>query len=104
MTPRELEFVPKAMINNLSDYAPDFDQYLQNYEVITPMDMELVYNLPEGHPTHGEMPLSQIMWMRLIPGYAQYRAPINGLTLCSAPTYPGGGVTGIGGRNASRQI
>jgi phytoene dehydrogenase-like protein len=30
--------------------------------------------------------------------------PVDGLYLCSAATHPGGGVTGINGRNASRQI
>jgi len=30
--------------------------------------------------------------------------PIDGLYLCSAATHPGGGVTGINSRNASRQV
>lgn len=96
--------IAKLVINILSDYAPDFGQCVQNYNVITPLDLEKVYNLPEGNPVHGEMTLNQFMWMRPIPGYAQYRAPIDGLYLCSAATHPGGGVTGINGRNASRQI
>ena len=50
-------------------YAPDFEQCIQEYEVITPLDMEKVYNLHEGHPTHGEMTLNQFMWMPPIPGY-----------------------------------
>jgi phytoene dehydrogenase-like protein len=50
------------------------------------------------------MALNQFMWMRPIPGYAQYRGPIDGLYLCSAATHPGGGVTGINGKNAAQQV
>ncbi|MCP4359227.1 MAG: NAD(P)/FAD-dependent oxidoreductase, partial [Chloroflexi bacterium] len=98
------ETIGRLAIDTISEYAPDFGECVRQQKVITPLDMETVYNLPEGHPTHGEMTLNQFMWMRPIPGYAQYRAPVDGLYLCSAATHPGGGVTGINGRNASRQI
>ena len=35
---------------------------------------------------------------------SQYSTPINGLYLCSAGTHPGGGVTGINGINAAKQL
>jgi phytoene dehydrogenase-like protein len=100
----QTEIIGKIVINTLKDYAADFEQSIQKYKVITPLDMEKVYNLPEGNPDHAEMTLSQFMWMRPIPGYAQYRTPMEGLYICSAATHPGGGVTGLSGRNASRQI
>jgi len=37
-------------------------------------------------------------------GNADYRMPIEGLYLCGAGAHPGGGVTGIPGRNAAREI
>jgi phytoene dehydrogenase-like protein len=98
------ETIGRLVISTISEYAPGFEQAIEQYKVITPLDLEQVYNLPEGHPSHGEMTLNQFMWMRPIPGYSQYRGPFDGLYLCSAATHPGGGVTGIGGRNASRQI
>jgi phytoene dehydrogenase-like protein len=98
------EAIAEIAIDILKSYAPDFEQSIQEYLVITPLDMEKVYNLPEGNPDHGEVTLDQFMWMRPIPGYAQYRTPIAGLYMCSASTHPGGGVTGLSGRNASRQI
>ncbi len=101
---KQAESIGKIVINTLKDYTSDFEQSIEGYKVITPLDMEKAYNLPEGNPDHGEMTLSQFLWMRPIPGYAQYRTPIEGLYLCSAATHPGGGVTGINGRNASRQI
>ena len=42
--------------------------------------------------------------MRPILGHAQYRTPIDGLFLCGAGTHPGGGVSGLSGRNAAREI
>ena len=50
------------------------------------------------------MTLDHFMHMRPIPGYARYRTPIEGLYLCSAASHPGGGVTGIPGSNAAREI
>jgi phytoene dehydrogenase-like protein len=96
--------IQRLVTDTISEYAPDFAKSVQNCEVITPLDMETEYNLPEGNPYHGEMTLDQILWMRPIPGYAQYGSPVKNLFMCSAATHPGGGVTGINGKNASREI
>ena len=37
-------------------------------------------------------------------GLARYRLPIGGLYLCGSGAHPGGGVTGVPGRNAAREI
>ena len=42
--------------------------------------------------------------MRPAPGYADFRTPIAGLYQASSATHGGGGVTGIPGLNATRQI
>jgi phytoene dehydrogenase-like protein len=42
--------------------------------------------------------------MRPAPGYADYRTPIRGLYQASSATHGGGGVCGIPGYNAFRQI
>ena len=96
--------ISKLVINTLSEYAPDFGECIQEKKVITPLEMESVYGLPEGSPVHGDMALNQFLWMRPIPGYAQYRGPLYGLDMCSVATHPGGGVTGSSGRNAARQL
>jgi phytoene dehydrogenase-like protein len=98
------EPVGKLTINTLEQYAPDFGECIQKYKIITPLDLEREYGLPEGNPSHGEMTFSQFMWMRPVPNYAQYRGPINGLYMCSAATHPGGEVTGINGKNAASQV
>jgi phytoene dehydrogenase-like protein len=40
----------------------------------------------------------------VLPGWAHYRTPIEGLYLCGAGTHPGGGVTGAPGYNAAHKI
>ena len=37
-------------------------------------------------------------------GYGDYRTPVKGLYLCGAGAHPGGGVTGIPGHNAAREM
>ena len=42
--------------------------------------------------------------VRPVAGAAQYHAPVRGLFLCGAGCHPGGGVMGLAGRNAARQV
>jgi phytoene dehydrogenase-like protein len=42
--------------------------------------------------------------MRPIPGYGDYRTPVEGLYLCGGGTHPGGGVMGVPGRNAASVV
>ena len=94
----------RLVIKNISRLVPDFEQCVQHCHVITPLDMEKKYCLPEGSLVHGDITLDQSLWMRPIPGYAKYRAPVKGLYLCSAATHPGAGLTGINGLNAARKV
>lgn len=50
------------------------------------------------------MTLDQIFSAGLIPGYAQYRTPVPGLWMCGAATHPGGGASGLAGRNAAYEV
>ncbi len=98
------EELGQLVIQTLAEYAPNFQKNVRQYRVITPLDMEATYNLPEGNLVHGEMTLDQFLWMRPVPGYGQYRGPLAGLYFCSSATHPGGGVTGINGKNAAREV
>lgn len=98
------EALGDVVIDTLSQYAPNLRETIIQSKVLTPLDLEQIYGLPEGNPHHGEMTLDQFLYMRPVPGYAQYRAPIEGLYLCGAGTHPGGGVTGLPGYNAAREI
>ena len=42
--------------------------------------------------------------LRPLPGFSDYRSPIEGLYACGSSTWPGGTVTGAPGHNASRRV
>jgi phytoene dehydrogenase-like protein len=74
------------------------------HHLITPIDYEQQYHLPEGSIFHGQMSLDQLLVMRPIAGWGQYKTPIENLYLCGAGAHPGGGVTGAPGYNAAQLI
>jgi phytoene dehydrogenase-like protein len=94
----------ELVLDTLEEYAPEIRDLVQEMIVLTPLDLERGYSLPEGNLNHGEMTLDQFFHMRPIPGYAQYTTPINGLYLGGAGSHPGGGITGIPGRQAARAV
>jgi phytoene dehydrogenase-like protein len=92
------------VIRTLEAYAPGIWNAIEHRQVLTPLDLEEMYGLTRGHILHGEPSLDQLFTMRPVLGWAQYRTPIQGLYLCGAGTHPGGGITGLPGRNAAREI
>ncbi len=92
------------VLRTLAEYAPDLPGRVRAHQAITPLDLEAVYGLTGGHPLHGEPSLDQLFVMRPLYGWARYRMPVPGLYLCGAGAHPGGGVTGLPGRLAAREI
>lgn len=111
-TPRDLrvaggdrrDAVAQRTLRTLESYAPGLSSLVEHVHVLTPEDLEAQYGLSGGHPDHGEHALDQLFTMRPLWGWPAYRTPIEGLFLCSAGTHPGGGITGLPGRNAARVI
>ena len=58
----------------------------------------------DGDIFHGALSLDQLFSARPVLGYADYRMPVPGLYLCGSGAHPGGGVTGVPGHNAAREI
>ena len=54
-----------------------------------------------ANPNHIEMSIDQLLGFRPTPSLSGYRTPIEGLFLTGAGTHPGGGITGVPGRNAA---
>ena len=88
----------------LDGYAPNFKDAVLDRQVLTPLDLERVFNLTGGNIFQGAMTPGQLFAFRPVPGYAHYRTPIRGLYLCGAAAHPGGGVMGTPGLNAAREI
>ena len=88
----------------LDEYAPNFTRSVLARQVLTPLDLERVFNLTGGNIFQGAMMPHQLFAFRPVPGYADYRTPIPGLYLCGAAAHPGGGVMGTPGVNAAREM
>jgi len=93
-----------TVINLIEDYAPNFKNSILHRQVLTPFDLEQTYGLTEGHLYHAELALDQIFFMRPVPGWSRYHTPIDNLYLCGSGTHPGGGVTGLPGYYAAKEI
>ena len=93
-----------TVINLIEDYAPNFKNSILHRQVLTPLDLEQTYGLTEGHLYHAELALDQIFFMRPVPGWSRYHTPIDNLYLCGSGTHPGGGVTGLPGCYAAKEI
>ena len=98
------ELLAQRVVKKIAEFAPNVPGAILATQVITPLDLERTYGLTEGNIFHGDLNLEQLFFMRPIPGWAQYRTPIEGLYLCGAGTHPGGGVTGAPGHNAAKQV
>ncbi len=90
-----------ACMAQLETQAPGIGALVQRAEILMPFDIEDRYGLPGGQWHAGELSVEQMLFLRPLPGVAQYRGPIPGLWLASAGCHPGGGVSGTPGWNAA---
>jgi phytoene dehydrogenase-like protein len=96
--------VAKLMIDTVNDYAPNFARSVLRYEALSPLDLERRIGLVGGDIFHGALGLDQMFSARPLLGQGNYRGAFKQLYLCGSGTHPGGGVTGLPGRNAAREI
>jgi phytoene dehydrogenase-like protein len=94
----------EQLIACIADYAPGIRQHIVARELMTPADLEREFGMTGGHWHHGELSIDQVLMMRPFPGATQYGTPCDGLYLCGAGSHPGGGLMGLAGRNAAREI
>jgi phytoene dehydrogenase-like protein len=88
----------------MDHFAPGFSSQIIDMQVLLPPDLEDLLALPQGHIFHGELLPDQLFFQRPAAHYADYRSPVRGLYLCGSSAHPGGGVSGIPGHNAAREI
>ncbi|MGZ3711212.1 MAG: phytoene desaturase family protein [Bdellovibrionota bacterium] len=91
-------------IDVLAEYAPNIKGAILHRQVLSPLDMEREYSITCGSLHHGRLNLDQMFHMRPVPGWSNYKTPIQGLYICGAGAHPGGGVMGIPGLNAAKAI
>ena len=101
---RAREDVADRIVDTVARFAPNFKASVIARQIHTPLDLERKFGLVGGDIFHGALSLDQLFSARPVLGHADYRTPIAGLYMCGAGTHPGGGVTGLPGRNAAREI
>ncbi len=103
-TPEKREAFGETVVDQISQYSPNFRDLIVHKEVRTPFEIEQEVGLTEGNIFQGELTLDQLMFNRPFPGYSQYRGPAKGMYLCGSGSHPGGGVSAACGANSAREI
>ncbi|WP_439107862.1 phytoene desaturase family protein [Congregibacter sp.] len=98
------EQVADLVIDTVAEYSPNFKSAILGRQINSPLDIERKLNMVGGDIFHGKLSLNQIFSLRPVGGYADHRMPIKGLYLCGSGAHPGGGVSGIPGKNAASVI
>ncbi len=94
----------RAALEVLDAMAPGFSAQIIGMETLIAPELEALVGLPQGHIFHGELSADQLFWQRPAAHWSNYRTPLRGLYQCGSSTHPGGGVSGIPGHNAAREI
>ena len=100
----EKERFTEVVIDTVSLHAPNFRDAVVGRQVLSPLDLEQRFGLIDGDIFHGQLGLDQLFSTRPVLGFANYRLPLPGLYLCGSGAHPGGGVTGVPGHNAAREM
>lgn len=100
----EREGFAKRVLATIDGFAPGFSADVIDMQVLLAPDIERIVGLPGGHIFQGELAPDQLFFTRPTAHYADYRTPVRGLYVCGASMHPGGGVSGIPGHNAAREI
>ena len=93
-----------AILDTVESHFPGFRGLIEGLQVLSPWDLEQQFSLVGGDIFHGRLSLEQVFSARPGLGLAQYAMPVRGLYLCGSGAHPGGGVSGLPGRNAARKI
>ena len=98
------EQVAHRLIDQITEYAPNFRRSILHHRLRTPQDLEREVGLTDGCIWHIQHNPEQLLCNRPLPELADYRTPIRGLYLGGSSQHPGGEVTGMPGHNAAHEI
>ena len=98
------EEVADHIVDTVARYAPNLKAAIVGRQINSPLDIERKLNMLGGDIFHGKLSLDQVFSLRPVGGFADHRMPIDGVYLCGSGAHPGGGVSGLPGKNAAAQI
>ena len=100
----EKDNAANTIIETVNQFAPNFKESILGMSILSPLDLEEKLGLIGGDIMHGVMSLDQMWAARPVFNYGDYKTPIKDLFICGSGSHPGGGVTGLPGKNSSREI
>ena len=92
------------IINTVEQYSPGFQKLIVGKQINSPLDIEEKLNMVGGDIFHGALHIDQLYSMRPVVGAGNYRMPISGLYLGGSGAHPGGGVSGLPGKNCANAV
>jgi len=92
------------VIETVNSYAPGFSDSVIARQIHAPWELEQKFGVTGGDVFHGRLSLDQLFSARPMLGMGQYQTEIDRLYLCGSGTHPGGGVSGLPGHHAAREI
>jgi beta-carotene ketolase (CrtO type) len=98
------EQVADQVVDAFARYAPNTRPAVLGRLVTSPLDWHRLTDNPNGCAWHLDMEMHQAWGFRPLPELSRYRTPIPNLYLTGSGTHPGGGITGLPGRNAALEI
>lgn len=91
-------------VETFCGYAPNTRDAILGRLVTSPLDRQRLTGNTNGCPWHVDMGLHQSWGLRPLPELSRYRTPITNLYLTGSGCHPGGGLTGLPGRNAALEV
>jgi len=88
----------------IEEVLPGFGERVVDRAVVAPPDLEKHFAATGGCLFDADLGLDQALYLRPLPGWYGYRAPVEGVYLCGSGTHGGGGITGLAGRNAAARV
>ena len=92
------------MIDTVDALRAELQAQRARRQALSPLDLEREFGLVGGDIFHGSLAWTSCSARARCWARATTAAPLPGLYLCGSGTHPGGGVTGLPGRNAAREI
>ena len=91
-------------IGQIAKYAPNFRDAIVDKVVLTQRYFEKTFGVTAGDFASGLIDRGQMWDRRPVPGWADYRTPIENLFMCGSACHPGPGVTCIPGYNGANAV
>ncbi len=91
-------------IGQIAKYAPNFTDAIDNKIVLTQKYFQNTFGITDGDFCHGLIHPEHMWDKRPVPGYSNYKTPVENLYLCGSACCPGPGVTCIPGYNSANEV